>query len=40
MGFILLAGGSEFKGQKAIPDRMAIELAGGLDSTCGLDKTE
>jgi len=36
MGFILLAGGSEFKGQMAIPDRMAIELAGGLDSSISI----
>jgi cyanophycinase len=32
MGFILLAGGSEFNGQMAIPDRVAIEKAGGSDS--------
>ena len=32
MGIILLAGGSEFKGQMAIPDRVAIEEAGGFDS--------
>ena len=29
MGFILLAGGAEFGGQMAVPDRLAIELAGG-----------
>ena len=32
MGTILLAGGSEFGGQMAIPDRQAIELAGGFDA--------
>jgi cyanophycinase len=29
MGHILLAGGAEFNGRMAIPDRRAIELAGG-----------
>lgn len=29
MGYILLAGGAEFGGQMAEPDRQAIELAGG-----------
>ena len=29
MSIILLAGGAEFSGQMAIPDRQAIELAGG-----------
>ena len=29
MGFILLEGGAEFGGQMAVPDRMAMELAGG-----------
>lgn len=32
MGVILLAGGAEFRGQMAIPDRRAIELAGGLSA--------
>jgi len=36
MGFILLAGGSEFKGQMAVPDRIAIELAGGFDSSISI----
>jgi len=31
MGFILLAGGSEFGGQMAVADRQAIALAGGAD---------
>ena len=31
-GPILLAGGSEFGGQMAAPDRRSIELAGGLDA--------
>jgi len=30
MGYILLAGGAEFSGRMAKPDRRAIELAGGL----------
>lgn len=29
MGFILLEGGAEFSGQMAVPDRLAIQLAGG-----------
>ena len=32
MGFILLEGGAEFSGQMAVPDRLAIQLAGGPDS--------
>ena len=32
MGYILLAGGAEFSGRMAKPDRRAIELAGGLDA--------
>jgi cyanophycinase len=32
MGCILLAGGSEFRGRMEIPDRQAIELAGGPDA--------
>jgi len=32
MGFILLEGGAEFGGQMAIPDRLAIQLAGGPDA--------
>jgi cyanophycinase len=31
MGYILLEGGAEFGGSMAIPDRRALELAGGLD---------
>ena len=31
-GFILLEGGAEFGGQMALPDRRAIELAGGFDA--------
>jgi len=29
MGFIVLEGGAEFNGRMAVPDRLAIELAGG-----------
>jgi cyanophycinase len=32
MGYILLAGGAEFGGRMAEPDRRAIELAGGFDA--------
>jgi len=32
MGAILLAGGSEFSGEMEIPDRKAIEMAGGRDA--------
>jgi cyanophycinase len=32
MGYILLAGGAEFHGQMATPDRQAIELAGGVNA--------
>ena len=32
MGNILLAGGAEFSGQMAVPDREAIKLAGGSDA--------
>jgi cyanophycinase len=31
-GHILLEGGAEFGGQMAVPDRRALELAGGLDA--------
>ena len=31
VGYILLEGGAEFGGSMAIPDRRALELAGGLD---------
>ena len=33
MGYILLAGGAEFSGRMAEPDRRAIELAGGLGAS-------
>ncbi|MDH3825951.1 MAG: Type 1 glutamine amidotransferase-like domain-containing protein [Desulfobacterales bacterium] len=33
MGYILLAGGAEFSGRMAKPDRRAIELAGGLGAS-------
>ena len=33
MGYILLAGGAEFSGRMAKPDRRAIELAGGFDAS-------
>jgi cyanophycinase len=32
MGYILLAGGAEFRGRMATPDRQAIELAGGANA--------
>jgi cyanophycinase len=32
VGFILLEGGAEFGGDMALPDRRALELAGGLDA--------
>jgi cyanophycinase len=32
MGFIVLEGGAEFGGQMAVPDRLAIQLAGGSDA--------
>jgi cyanophycinase len=32
MGYILLAGGAEFRGQMATPDRQTIELAGGVNA--------
>lgn len=36
---ILLAGGSEFGGQMAAPDRIGIELAGGLDAPIAIFPT-
>ena len=38
-GPILLAGGSEFGGQMAAPDRRGIELAGGLDAPIAIIPT-
>ena len=38
-GQILLAGGSEFGGQMAAPDRRSIELAGGLDAPIAIIPT-
>lgn len=38
-GPILLAGGSEFGGQMAAPDRRSIELAGGLDAPIAIIPT-
>jgi cyanophycinase len=32
-GYILLEGGAEFGGRMSVPDRRAIELAGGLDTS-------
>ena len=32
MGFIVLEGGAEFGGRMAVPDRLAIQLAGGPDA--------
>ena len=36
MGYILLAGGAEFGGRMAIPDRRAIELAGGFGAAISI----
>ena len=36
MGYILLAGGAEFGGQMAAPDRRAMELAGGPKATISI----
>ena len=36
MGYILLAGGAEFSGRMAKPDRRAIELAGGFDASISI----
>ena len=38
-GHILLAGGSEFGGHMAVPDRLSIELAGGLDAPIAIIPT-
>ena len=32
MGYILLAGGAEFRGQMITPDRQALKLAGGANA--------
>jgi cyanophycinase len=36
MGYILLAGGAEFSGRMAEPDRKAIELAGGVAASVSI----
>jgi len=36
MGYILLAGGAEFSGRMAKPDRRAIELAGGFGASISI----
>jgi hypothetical protein len=36
MGHILLAGGAEFSGRMAKPDRRAIELAGGSGASVSI----
>jgi cyanophycinase len=36
MGFILLEGGAEFSDQMAVPDRLAIQLAGGPDASISI----
>jgi cyanophycinase len=36
MGYILLAGGAEFSGRMANPDRRAIELAGGFGASISI----
>jgi len=38
-GHLLLAGGSEFGGQMAAPDRRSIQLAGGLDAPIAIIPT-
>jgi cyanophycinase len=38
-GYLLLEGGAEFGGQMAIPDRRAIELAGGSDALISIIPT-
>jgi len=38
-GYILLAGGAEFGGRMAEPDKRAIELAGGLDAKVSIIPT-
>src|SRR2546430_12472073 len=38
-GYLLLEGGAEFGGQMAIPDRRAIELAGGPGSLISIIPT-
>lgn len=38
-GYILLEGGAEFGGQMAVPDRRAIELAGGFDARISIVPT-
>ncbi len=39
MGYLLLEGGAEFGGQMAVPDRRAIELAGGFDARISIIPT-
>lgn len=39
MGYILLAGGAEFSGRMAKPDRRAIELAGGFGASISIIPT-
>ena len=39
MGYILLEGGAEFGGDMALPDRRALELAGGLDARISIIPT-
>jgi cyanophycinase len=39
VGFILLEGGAEFGGDMALPDRRALELAGGLDARISIIPT-
>src|SRR5436190_677809 len=38
-GYLLLEGGAEFGGQMAIPDRRAVELAGGPDALISIIPT-
>jgi cyanophycinase len=38
-GYILLAGGAEFRGRMAEPDKRAIELAGGLEAQVSIIPT-
>src|SRR5437879_10015760 len=38
-GYLLLEGGAEFGGQMAVPDRRALELAGGFESRISIIPT-
>ena len=38
-GYLLLEGGAEFGGQMAVPDRRALELAGGFEARISIIPT-